>query len=144
MTQKVSNRLLERPFRTYNKWSDSQKKEAVKSCLHGEAQSEVMRKYGITTYTVFYRWIDTFGPIIIAEELSMMPKKTKQQPVKSPQSEEEVLKARIATLEQRLEDAELKTKLFEKMIEIAEQDLKISIRKKFAPQQSVGLKQSKK
>lgn len=136
--------LLEKPFRSYNKWSDLQKKEAVRSCLNGEMKSEVMRRHGITSYTVLYKWIGKFGPSILAEELSVMPKKDQPKPAKSHQTEEEVLKARIVDLERQLEDAELKAKLLDKMIDIAEEDLKVSIRKKSGPRQSASSKQRRK
>jgi len=136
--------LVEKPFRNYNKWSELQKKAAVRSCLHGELKAVVMRQFGISSYTVLYRWIDKFGAAILAEELSVMPKKDKPKQDKSTQTEEEALKARIAQLERQLEDAELKARLLDKMIEIAEEDFKIAIRKKSGPRQSVSSKQRKK
>lgn len=106
--------------------------------MNGESKAVVMRQYGIGSYTVLYRWIDKFGPSILAEELSVMPKKDQPKSAKPSQTEEEALRARIADLERQLDDAELKAKLLDKMIDIAEEDLKIAIRKKSGPRQSVS------
>lgn len=135
---------INKSFRTNNSWTEKVKKEAVRCCLNGESKSVVMRKYDIGSYTVLYRWINKFGSAILAEQLSVMPKRDKPKLPKSGQTKEEALMSRIADLERQLEDSELKSRLLEKMIDIAEEDLKISIRKKSGPRQPVSSKQRKK
>lgn len=138
--------ILRKPFQSYQIRSEEEKRDIVRSCLQqGVLKSEIMRMYGVSSYTVLYRWIAKYGNGILAEKLSIMPKKSdpKQEVGHHGLTEAQQLQARIANLEKELRDAELKTLLYEKMIEIAEQELKIPIRKKFGPQQSARSKQKK-
>jgi hypothetical protein len=78
--------------------------------------------------------IKTRRPNVVSNAYSMPKKKIK--PDKTVENEEESfenlqLKKRIAELEKQLKEAELKAIAFSTMVDIAEKEFKIPIRKKF-------------
>lgn len=130
-------------FRVLRKWTEEEKLQIVRVCLSRVIpQSEVMRRYGVGSYGMLHRWINRYGERILVEELNIELVK-KSLPESEPKSPEESLSLRVKQLEKELREAQLKAQLYEAMIDIAEQDLKIPIRKKFGPQQSPESKQRK-
>lgn len=111
--------------------SDEFKRKVVQEVLSGSLTKQEARfKYGIKGKSAVLTWIRKFGEGIYHVESHhrpFMPEK--------PKNEKELL-ARIKKLEQELEDARLKAEAYAKMIEIAERDLNISIRKKSNTKQS--------
>lgn len=134
---------LKSTFRVQKKWTEEEKLQIVKVCLSRVIpQSEVMRRYGVSSYQVLHRWINRYGDRILAEELNIELVK-KSLPESESKSPEESLSLQVKQLEKELREAQLKAQLYEAMIDIAEQDLKIPIRKKSGPQQSPESKQKK-
>lgn len=74
------------------------------------------------------RWMKQLGYLdnVVSEETVSLPTMSKE---KEPQSKEELL-AKIKQLERALEDSQIKEEAYRRMIDIAEKELKISIRKK--------------
>jgi transposase-like protein len=129
---------LPNEFRTYAYRSEAEKKMIVREALTpGVVRQELLRKYSIRSMTSLYRWIEKYGDTILVEQLGLMskPSESSAEQQKSLEGDAE-LRKRIAELEQALFKAELKSELLEAMIDIAEKDLKLPIRKKFGPQQS--------
>lgn len=86
-----------------------------------------MRRLGYNTENTISR------PNIVSNKYSMASKKSKNEKVKESELEtfENLqLKKRIAELEKQLKDAELKAIAFSTMVDIAEKEFKIPIRKK--------------
>lgn len=134
---------LKSTFRVLKKWTEEEKLQIVRVCLSRVIPySEVMRRYDVGSYGMLYRWINLYGERILAEELNIELVK-KSLPESEPKSPEASLALRIKQLEKELREAQLKAQLYEAMIDIAEADLKIPIRKKFGPQQSPESKQKK-
>lgn len=134
---------LKSTFRVLKKWTEAEKLQIVRVCLSRLIPySEVMRRYGVGSYGMLYRWINLYGDRILAEELNIELVK-KSLPETETKSPEETLSLRVKQLENELRAAQLKAALYEAMIDIAEKDLKIPIRKKFGPQQSPESKQKK-
>lgn len=134
---------LKTRFRVHKNWTEEEKLQIVRVCLSRVIPlSEVMRRYGVGSFGTLYRWIDLYGDRILADELNVELVK-KSLPESEPKSPEESLSLRVKQLEKELREAQLKTALYEAMIDIAEKDLKIPIRKKFGPQQSPESKQKK-
>jgi transposase-like protein len=107
------------------------------------SRSEIMRKYGVKSYSSLYSWISKYSDVILAEEYNlsfMVNTSNKDSSVQKMATSEE----KIKQLEKQLEEERLKVLLYQRMIEIAEDEFKIPIRKKFGPQQSVVSKQNKK
>ena len=116
-----------------NYYSDEFKKIVVDEVLSGVLNKEEARfKYGIRGSSAVLNWIRTFD--VDNKFKSMNPKKN---PIKSGKSLEE-LEAENARLKQELDIEQLRNRALNVMIDIAERQFKIPIRKK------PGAKQSKK
>lgn len=112
-----------------NHYSDGFKRKVVNEVLSGEiCKEEARRKYGIGGSSTVLKWIRKFEGSI-PKNLFMSEKK--EQTV-------DQLKLEIEQLKRQLEYEKLKSATFDKLIDIAEEEFKIPIRKK------PGAKQSKK
>jgi len=115
-----------------NYYSDEFKKSIVDEVLNGILSKEEARcKYGIKGSSAVLNWIRKFD---VNKSKSMKPKKNS---VESGNSFEE-LEAENARLKQELDIEQLRNRALNVMIDIAERQFKIPIRKK------PGAKQSKK
>jgi len=111
----------------YNFYPESLKKEIVREIKSGlVSKSEVRRKYGIRGWACIYRWISKFDENIPDNRRLMDYAK----------SDKAFLIKRIKELERQLEDEQIRSMGLSKMIDIAEEQLKISIRKKSITKQS--------
>jgi transposase len=119
-------------MRKINYYSDEFKESVVDEVLKGVINKEEARyKYGIKGSSAVLNWIRKFE----GNKTSIM--KPKKYSIKSNKSTEE-LEAENARLQQELEMEQLRTRALNVMIDIAEREFKIPIRKK------PGAKQSKK
>lgn len=112
-----------------NRYSDDFKTIVVNEVLSGQISKESARKkYGIGGSTTVLKWIRKFeGSKPKRLFMNEKPEKTKEQ-----------LELEIEQLKHQLEYEKLKSEAFDTMIDIAEDEFKISIRKKS------GAKPSKK
>ncbi len=109
-------------------YSDSFKKDVIREVLEGHlSKAEAMRKYNLRGSSYIIRWIRKFAEADLQESKMDYSKLDKKDLIK-----------RIKELERKLEDEQIRSYGYNKMIDIAEEQLKISIRKK------PGTKQSKK
>jgi len=119
-------------MKNVNYYSDGFKKSVVDEVLKGVLSKEEARcKYGIKGSSAVLNWIRKFD----GNESRFM--KSKSNSVKSGKSAEE-LEAENARLRQELDIEQLRNRALNVMIDIAENQFKIPIRKKS------GAKQSKK
>ena len=123
-----------------SRWSIEEKHQAVKLYLSGAlTKTEVKNKFKISYYGLD-RWINKFGPGILEEnDLScsfsdITPSRMSKD--KSNQDSANELETRIKALEHELRKKNLKIELLDTMIEVAEKELNIPIRKKSGPQPS--------
>jgi transposase len=115
-----------------NYYSDEFKKGVVDEVLKGVLSKEEARnKYGIKGSSAVLNWIRKF------DENKSKSMRSKKNPVKSGKSTDE-LEAENARLKQELDTEQLRNRALNVMIDIAENQFKIPIRKKS------GAKQSKK
>jgi transposase len=124
-----------------NWFSDAEQRSAIEEYLRsGLSKNEFWTRYmGKTDHGVLTRWMRRLGYLRpemrlrakLALNEPVMGKKSK--PADSPSQDTEALqlKRRIAELERQLKDAELKAIAFSTMVDIAEKEFKIPIRKKF-------------
>jgi transposase-like protein len=111
------------------RYSDDFKKEVIKEFKGGKiSKSELRRKYGIGGGSTILQWMRKFEGSV-PKDLYMPKEKEKTL---------DQLKLEIEQLKHQLEYEKLKSKVFDKMIDIAEEEFQIPIRKK------PGAKQSKK
>lgn len=96
----------------------------------GRSKASIWRQYTGQRHErgQLVRWMKQLGYLdnVVAEEIVSLSTMSKE---KEPQSREELL-ARVKELERALEDSQLKEEAYRRMIDIAEKELKISIRKK--------------
>jgi transposase-like protein len=94
---------------------------------------ELQLKYNFTGVGTLYHWIRKFG---LSQPNSTELKADKiMKSEKSKTGKEQELEKRIKDLEKQLEYQKLKTQAYEKMVEIAEREFSISIRKKYGSKQ---------
>ncbi len=116
-----------------NEYSQEFKRMVVKSYYQSDASlDQIAQQFNVTSGKLVQKWLrifeDEFNP------LKMKTKKTGQGPVSKTSSEE--LELRLKELEQALEREKLRSFSLDKMIEVAERDLNINIRKKSGARQS--------
>lgn len=115
-----------------NHYSHEFKLQVIKEVLSGKTSKEAARKkYGIKSKSGILNWMRKFG----LSEYKSIPDYFERMK-KDETTDNEALKQRIRELERALEDAQMKSAIYSKMIEVAERDLKISIRKKPSTKQS--------
>lgn len=120
--------------RNVNRYPDELKLKVVQEYLETDAsQSDLQRKYGIGGNACIVKWMRKFGiekpsnvEIEIAQAMAKESKKSTQ---------EKELEKKIKDLEKKLEHEQLRVLALDTMIDIAERELKISIRKKSGAKQ---------
>jgi len=128
-------------FSLTRRFTESLKKQVVKTVLEGTyTKGEAAKAYSISWMSV-QRWLNKFGhQVLIEEGISEIKLKKNQSDIsmkRSPESQDiQAMKKRIKELEKQLEEAELKAMVYDTMIDVAERELKIPIRKKYVTKQS--------
>jgi transposase-like protein len=108
-------------------YSDSFKREVIREIKSGFiSKAEARRKYDIPGRSTIIGWIRKFDGKTTDYRIIMDYKK----------SDKEALIKRIKELERKLEDEQIRSEGLSKMIDIAEEQLKITIRKKSSTKQS--------
>jgi transposase-like protein len=108
-------------------YPDSLKREIVREVNFGLlSKAEAMRKYDIPGSSTIIGWIRKFDG----------KRSNNRQIMDYKQTDKESLIKRIKELERKLEDEQIRSEGLSKMIDIAEEQLKITIRKKSATKQS--------
>ena len=112
-----------------NKFTDEFKLMVVQDYLSGGiSKEELKRKYNFTGCNNIYRWMRKFGLSKPSEdqiELHQTMAKVKQK-----SSLEQALELKVKMLEEDLKREQFRTKALNTMIDIAERELKVDIRKK--------------
>ncbi len=125
---------LSKEFKVYKTYSEELKKQAVFKVLSGAMRkSEAMREYGICGCTSLDRWIERYGHGILSEHkelLQHMGTRKKKDAVKGEMPELEALRRDLAEANKRVRAAELRAEAYSLMIDLAEKELKVAIRKK--------------
>jgi transposase-like protein len=113
-------------------YTDSFKLQVINEVLSGAVSKEQARhKYQIKGKSAILNWIRKFG----WSDSKTLPTHFTSMSAKKDLSPEELLK-RVRELERALEDAQLRAEGYSRMIDIAERELKIKIRKKSNTKQS--------
>lgn len=109
-------------------FSESFRKEKVRELELGLTSPSDLKKAYEVSYTTIYRWVDKFG--------SMKSKKEKLVvEVESDSARLVELKKRIAELERAVGQKQIMIDFHQKMIELAEDEYGIDIKKKFSGEQ---------
>ena len=112
-------------------YSEGFKRKVIEEYLStGVAKMDLLRKYGIKTKSGIQRWMKRLGYVDNNPKIKftaiILPAVAKQV---DPNSSEELQK-KIKELERQLENEKLRSEAYARMIEKAEKELKISIKKK--------------
>lgn len=111
----------------FNYYSEAFKREVVLIVQRGQiTKEEARRKYGIKGHSTILKWIRKFEGLDPDFQSYMDYSK----------SDKKDLIKRIKELERQLEDEQIRSFGYSKMIDIAEERLKVSIRKKIDTKQS--------
>ncbi|MBL0128724.1 MAG: hypothetical protein IPP83_14985 [Flavobacteriales bacterium] len=128
---------LSKEFRVNRTYSEESKKQAVFKVLSGELRkSDAMKEFGIRGSGSLDRWIERYGHGILSEHkelLEQMGTRKKKEAVKVEIPETEELRGEVARLKKDLRAAELRAEAYSLMIDIAERELKVAIRKSPSP-----------
>lgn len=96
----------------------------------------ITRKYGIQSESTVKRWMEKYGTFDWTNIKGGNMPKSKDQELLELQEKVKMLERKNARLEHELEMKDHKVALFDLMIDIAEKDLKVDIRKNILPGQS--------
>ena len=137
---KTGKIIIQKPNKYF---TDSEKHHIVQKLISsGCARQEIWKKYTGQLYEhdQLLCWMRQLGydapvktrrPNFATNNTIIMPKKTKNPDTLTEDFEMLQLKKRIAALESQLKDAEMKAIAFSTMVDIAEQEFNIPIRKKY-------------
>lgn len=121
----MKRQVLEVKLKTLN-YSESFKRRVVNEYEKGFLnKDQIKAKYGISGNSLVLEWCRKYGKLVYDKKSTKVGR-----PMKDPQ------KQKIKDLEKALEEAQLKVKLYEKIIAIAERDEGIAITKKYGAKQS--------
>jgi len=117
-----------------NHFTDDFKLMVVQEYLNTDhSQAELKKKYGFSGNNCISNWMRKFGMKTPDEQKIQLHQVMKKESEKTKQELE--LEAKVRELEKSLDYERLKTLALNTMIDIAERDLKISIRKKHGTKQ---------
>lgn len=122
-------------------YSEEEKHRMIQELLRtGSTKSEIWRKYtGLEDHGRLIEWMRSLGylpdiksirPNIVSQYKPMARNKAKQSISDETSFENLQLRKRVAELEKQLKDAELKAIAYSTMVDIAEKEFNIPIRKK--------------
>lgn len=101
-------------------------------------------KYGIQGSDTVSNWLRKYGNFDRSNKSHSVMNKSTEQKLLELEQKVRLLEKQKADLEHQLERTDKKAIFFDMMIDIAEEEFKIPIRKKFTPEQLTALKNSKR
>ena len=127
---------VSKEFRVHPAYAEDTKKQAVYRVLSGELRkADAKREYGLRGNATLDYWIERYGHGILSEHKELLeqmrqPRKKTNTAVKGEIPGAEDLRRRVKQLERELQDAKLRAEAYSMMIDLAEKELKVAIRKK--------------
>ena len=129
--------------RTQRDYSMSFKLRLVDEIERGEiSEVEAKKKYGIQSKATIRNWVKNFGNLDRTYELKKRKMKSPEQKLLELEQQIKLLEQKNNSLERDLSDTKKKAAFFDMMIDIAEEELNISIRKKSLSNPSTDSKKS--
>ena len=102
------------------------------------------RKYGIQSHSTVTNWLKKYGNFDWVNKLPLKMPKSKDQKLLELEQKVLLLEKQKKELEKKAETADKKVIFFDMMIDIAEQEFKIPIRKKYLLEQSTSSEKNAK
>lgn len=124
--------------RTQRDYSHAFKMQVVAEIERGElSQTQAMKKYGIQSGSTLREWLRKFGSFDRTYDLNLKKMKSPEQKILELEQQLKLLEKQNKSLERQLEQTDKKAIFFDMMIDIAEEEFKIPIRKKSLSGQSI-------
>jgi transposase-like protein len=129
--------------RSQKDYSMSFKLEVVKEIESGLiSASGAKRKYGIQARSTVINWLRKYGTFDWENQTPSNMPQSKEQRLMELEARVKLLEKQKAMLEHQVERADKKAIIFDMMIDIAEKEYNISIRKNSSPEQSTSTKKN--
>lgn len=123
--------------------SMSFKLEVVKEIQSGLiSTSGAKRKYGIQARSTVINWLRKYGTFDWENQTPSNMPQSKEQRLMELEARVKLLEKQKAMLEHQVERADKKAIIFDMMIDIAEKEYNISIRKNSSPEQSTSIEKN--
>jgi transposase len=136
MKKEESNVFLKRTQKDY---SMSLKLQIVQEIERGETSTTgACRKYGIQARSTVVAWLRKFGNFDWENQTPSNMPKTTEQKILELEQKVKLLEKQKAHLEKQVETADKKAVIFDMMIDLAEKEYNIAIRKNSLPEQSTN------
>lgn len=131
--------------RTQKDYSYSFKLQVIKEIESGQIGIKAaQRKYGIQGNATIRTWLLKHSSLDWENKSHLTLAKSPEQRLLELEAKVRLLEQQKASLEKQLESTDKKAIFFDMMIDIAEEEFKIPIRKKSLPEQSIASKRNKK
>ena len=138
MENTQTNRYVKRTQKDY---SMSLKLQIVQEIEQGKTSiSQVKKDYAIQSRSTILQWLKKFGNFDWDNQTPLNMPKSPEQKIMELEAQVKLLEKQKALLEREAYVADKKAIIFDMMIDIAEQEYKIDIRKNLPPEQSTNLK----
>lgn len=122
--------------RTQKDYSMSFKLQVVQEVERGElSMSSATRKYGIQGDHTVFKWLKKYGNFDWENQTPTNMPKSPEQKILELEQQVKLLEKQKAFLKQQVETADKKAIIFDMMIDLAEKEFNIPIRKKCSPEQ---------
>jgi len=129
--------------RSQKNYSMSFKLEVVKEIESGLiSTSGAKRKYGIQARSTVINWLRKYGTFDWENQTPSNMPQSKEQRLMELEARVKLLEKQKAMLEHQVERADKKAIIFDMMIDIAEKEYNISIRKNSSPEQSTSIEKN--
>jgi transposase-like protein len=129
--------------RSQRDYSMSFKLEVVKEIESGLISTTgAQRKYGVQARSTVINWLRKYGTFDWENQTPSNMPQSKEQRLMELEARVKLLEKQKAMLEHQVERADKKAIIFDMMIDIAEKEYNISIRKNSSPEQSTSTKKN--
>lgn len=130
--------------RTQKDYSMSFKLQIVQEIEQGQlTATEATKKYGIQCRKTIVNWLRKFGNFDWENQTPLNMPKAPEHKIMELEAQVKLLEKQKALLERQAYVADKKAIIFDMMIDIAEKEYQIDIRKNSSPEQSIILKKNK-
>ncbi len=142
MKTSVNNRYLKRTQKDY---SISFKLQVVQEIESGElGRTEACHKYGIQAKSTIREWLRKYGNFDWDNQSKITVAKTPEQKILELEAKVNLLEMQKARAEHLAERADKKVIIFDMLVDMAEKEYDIHIRKNYTPELSNASKKNKK
>ena len=131
--------------RTQRDYSMSLKLQIVREVEQGSSSiTQIRKQYGIQSHATVLGWLRKFGNFDWENQSPLNMAKSPEQKIMELEAQVKLLEKQKALLERQAYVADKKAILFDMMIDLAEKEYHIDIRKNSVPEQSPALEQKNK